>query len=369
MLSFYDAVEFGTQKKNFFWGIFLALCVFVCVALTVVVLQQKFLFLSVLKMAPEAHEKNLFMILRDSAFWATLSPKTLHVFAIILATVFVFFAQELIVTKKKLFNLSMPSISFSFLFCTLCKLLILFLPIAIIVSVYMHDVLHSVFSYGIRTSMGSRAVEYTYPFKTSTTVGIFSGLIFYLYYTVCLFIESFSFIPLLKFYLFFRHILTVIELMIAHLIAFVWWAVLCGALCFVMKNLNVSNVCFSFLFVYLVIMVMAKNARTALLIPVLLGVGVIIGSYYVAGPSFVRRYWSALFISTLVFNFFFILIFMFLSVVAHLFTQTTYVFYFHKTPSSDIMDTDADKLERIEELYDDYLKKHESNKENFFDKL
>ena len=367
MLSFYDALGFGTQKKNFIWGILLAFCVFLCVALTVVVLQQRFSFVSVLKAAPGAHEKNLFMLLRNSSFWATIYPKTLHVFAIVLATILVFFAQELILAKKKLFNLSASS-SLPFLLVTLCKLLILFLPIAVVVYIYMHDVIHSFFSFGVRTVM-SPGGKYVYPFKTSTTICIFSVLVFYFYYTVCLFAERFSFKPLLKVHSFFRHIATVIELIIAHVMAFALFAGLCVVLFYVMKNLTVYKVCFSFLFVYILTMIMAKNARFTLVIPIVLAVFVIIGSYFLVGATFVRSFWPALFISTLVFNLYFILGFMFLSVVAHLFTQTTYVFYFHKTPSSDIMDTDADKLDRIESLYDDYLDKHKNSKENFFDHL
>lgn len=369
MLSIYDALSFGVQKKSFLWGIFLSIFILASVFFTGYLAQEKFLTSSTIQAIQNGSVKSAFGVLRDSSFWVMLYPRVLCTISVILASIFVFFAQALIISKKKLFNLP-PHFSLSFLIRTLSKLLILFLPAALAIYAYTHGVLNSVFSFVIRTVKDTNP-QYKYPFPFGTTICFVSFVILYLYYSICLFIERFTFMPLLKISCFFRHLGTVLELMIAHIFSFMLLVLFIGILFFIATHMSSLYVCFAFIFFYLLTMILEKNARFGLLIPIFMAGIIILASYHSAGLVFIKLYWTQLFIATLIFNLFFIFIFMFmfLSIVAHLFAQTTFVFHFNKTPSSDIMDTSPEKLGRIEDLYDDYLRTHKNSKENFFDRL
>lgn len=367
MLSIYDALSFGLHKKSFLWGVFLSIFILASAFFTGYLAQEKFLTSSTIQTIQNGSVKSAFGVLRNSSFWVMLYPRVLCTISVIFASVFVFFAQALIIAKKKLFNLP-PRFSLSFLICTLSKLLILFLPVALAIYAYTHGILNSVFVFVIRTVKDTNP-QYKYPFSLSSTICFVSFVILYLYYSICLFIERFAFIPLLKVSCFFRHIGTVLELMIAHIFSFMLLVLFIGILFFVATHMSSLYVCFAFIFVYLFAMILDKSVCFGLLIPIFMAGIIIWASYHSAGPVFIKLYWPQILIATLIFNLFFIFIFMFLATVAHLFAQTTFVFHFNKTPSSDVMDSSPEKLGRIEDLYDEYLRTHKNSKENFFDRL
>ena len=377
MLSWDDALDFSTQKRGFLWGFFSVLLLVLFMVSVAIFLHYKFGLLPLIHSTDSAtiyHTVGvgilgrLFTTAHDMSFWKTLYPIALTIVALSLATLFVFFAQELILAKKKLFNL--PSrFSFPFFVRTLIKILILFLPIAIPLYFYAHTIIHSFISFSIRATMKVQS-SYHYPFSTKITFLIIGLCILYLYYTMALFLETFSFKSLLKARCFFKHLKTVVELFVYHFLTFLFFFGAWNVLLLVDRNLASPHVCAPFLTIYFLFIAFTSKFRLPLLLPVFLYIFILGGCYYIYGIHFIRPVAIPLLVGTLTLNLFFICCFVFLSTMAHLFAQTTFVFHFNKTPARDEKLSQPKNLRRIEEIYDEYLDKHQKGVDkNFFNDM
>jgi len=117
-------------------------------------------------------------------------------------------------------------------------------------------------------------------------------------------------------------------------------------------------------------MIVMKEIRFVLTLPVIFaGITMLFGKEVLHNPMWTKL-WPLSMGGFLSLSAYFIVWFLFLSIAAHLFSQTAFVLRFNKTPSSDIKDTEPEKMRRMEEIYDEYLQKHNIEKQdNFFDHI
>ena len=378
MLSLYDALTFSVQKKSLMGSVVLGIVMLACFVATGFIMEKNFLIFSALtnSMGSSASDVSkmgmlaqIVLSLKQISFWQTLYPKAIWITVLFLVCSFVFFGQTLILAKKKLFKLS-DDFSIPFLLTTLIKILILLVPIAAIAYFYMHNVLFSVFQFGMKNVALNTKTGYVHPFSTQRTIGCTIAAVCYLYYTFCLFPERFSFLSLLKPTHFFKHLKTVFEAFWLHIVSI--GMLVCGWCCVILLNMHITStgICFAIAFAYLLLVGIGKNVRVILLIPLCFAILTIaVGTGVMHNQSWAQQ-WPLSLAGLLLGSIYFVFWFMTLSVLAHIFAQVAYVAHFNKTPSSDIKATAADKLRRMEDIYGEYLEEHHvEDQDNFFDHL
>jgi len=377
MLSFYDALCFSIQKRNLMFCVCLALIVLLCFIATGIVLEKDFVIFSALKNALTSTNGDitkfgsatqLVLTLKQISFWSSVYPKAVWIVMLFLVSSLVFFVQALLISKKQLFHLP-ETFSLPFLVNSVFKMLLILLPITTTAYVYTKHVLFSVFSFGIQTAMNMNPM-YNFPFSQKATIIYFVLCIIYLYYVLCLFIDRFSFRSLVRIKCLIKHFTTVLELIFWHIIATALLLVAWCGLLWILSHLDISIVCFGVLFTYLSLMIVMKEIRFVLTLPVIFaGITMLFGKEVLHNPMWTKL-WPLSMGGFLSLSAYFIVWFLFLSIAAHLFSQTAFVLRFNKTPSSDIKDTEPEKMRRMEEIYDEYLQKHNIEKQdNFFDHI
>lgn len=377
MLSFYDAMIFGLQKKSLFGGFIFAavmLCFFVLIGWA---LESNFaLFSTAAAIISSQNNSALFIsnlnqlgqILMTPEFWGMTFQKTHWAFMLFVGGLFAVFTWEVIVAKKTLFN-QPPNFSLTFFVFTFAKMMLLLLPILAVLYFFSYEMFKSAFEYLAATVFGLKQ-RFHWPFSMWIVVPFALWFFCYFVYTTLLFIGRFSFSSLLHGVIFFKHFKTVLELfawwILNHIIVIIAFVAL-FAVCYFIDSLWV---CFMMLIFYLLMMLVFDQIKFICLLPFAVIAAGALGLQTWLGRAFFNNYILEILIGGLVYFTGFFVLAVFTSVLAHLFAQTAFVFHFDKTPASDAMERQPDHTKRIDELYNEYLTEHNNQTQsNFFDKM
>lgn len=370
MLSIYDAGQFALHKRTFGGG-FLMGCVFlILVAVTTLILHLSFPEIQALLTSAPGNP------LTSSAVWFGLyhfltTPEVLFkIMRIILQMAFVvlliylfFFVFYYVKAKRDLFQYP-PVIHFFFFLRVLFKSFFLILPLLGLF--YVMAKLHlsrEIIIFLIRFKQMALQLPSRIPCFVNWAAGV--GSFLYFTYVFTQFADRFSFQGLIRIRTFFKHIPAYIELLGLILVATLFFMGSQALLYLVCQYIDKTTVGFFFLISYVFIMVLFNRARVWFLLPfgfygLLL---LVIHSYGLPVKPFI---WPVMLLTTLYF-FSFFLYNVYFATIAHLISQTAYVFQKNKLPVSDMKKTNPEKLAPIQKQYDDFLDEHKNKEQdNFF---
>lgn len=377
MLSFYDALAYSLQKKSLLGAFCAAMVMLIFLILVICSMQNHFALCTLFKgwlQAPSGSATaisalgQIAYVLNNPLFWGWLFRKTLIACFLFFFLGISYFAFELVVAKKALFN-QPKHFTAQFFFITLTKIMLLLSPLLGGLYIFFDKMLKSGFSFVASTVVGL-SPTYRFPFSGVEFALFSTAAAFYFIYVFLRLVERFSFLSLLNPVPFFKHLTTVFELIFkiildnaVLIIGLVGWGLLYW-------QADSLYVCFFVCISYLLWTAICSSARWIFMMPLfVIGLGIAFFAWTLGMPFFNNYLLYFLVVGILYFCFFF-LWFAFWSVLAYLFASAAYVLRFNKSPAKDIKESNPEKLRRIDTLYNEYLTEHKNNtQDNFFHHL
>ena len=359
MLSYYDSLSFSVRKESSLFSFCIALLMFSFLALACYSLDQEYGILngSILKSLEDPTTRVIIL--------NTVSRKLASICLWMISLYFLLFSFQVVYSKKELFQPTVHSTKSFFLIAT-AKMMLLCAPILIA----LHSFFPKLFFYGLSflldTGYYQKNVAFNFPFDKDACIWWAGGLFIYFIYAVLLFLGHFSFSSLFNLKLFLRRISVVIELVFHILVSVVWVVLLVVAMNYCCLKFDTLYVCFFALLIYFICTIASSSRWVFMsLFLVVLGMGFALNNYL--GYEFFRKYMILFLLIALVYFTFFFIVGAFFSTLAYSFASTAYVFRFNQTPSKDVKQQAPEKLRRIDELYNVYLKEHRNDvQDNFF---
>jgi len=378
MLSLYDALCFSVQRKNLLMGWITAIIMLSFFILIGFSLESYFQLFSAFKTwllaetgSPKATSAlaQMALTLLDDNFWPIVFQKTLWACFMMFILGLSFFALEVVIAKKALFN-QPPKFTVNFFIITLGKLMLLLAPLLFAIYHFLRKLLLSLFGYYYSTQILNTETLYHFPFSGTSTTFITFTAIFYFVLIMVLFIERFSFKSLLNLKLIVRNSKVMLELSLKIMQTFFLWGSGMAIIAFLYWRLNTVYACFIAIVSYLIWMALYHSARLIFSLPLFTITLGFLTLNYILGWAFSKNYLFSYISGMLCYFCLFFLWAMFWGTLAYLFASTAYVFRFKTTASKDIKEQAPGKLRRLDEMYNEYLQAH-NNKEqqNFFHKL
>lgn len=397
MLSYYDTLSFSLRKQSFLIGFGISLVMLVLFLLVGFSLENQYgLFTSYRDLLQAGFEMDkvhkafsigvasgkIVTALTEPAFMGIVVTRLLQVSFLFIVLSFLFFSLQMIIAKKELFQPNVHSAVFSF-FSALIKMMILLSPILAVIYIALERTLPHIVKFFIEQILSgenplnvflknlvTKNVVAIQPlFDKTICISCAVGLFIYFVYVFSLFIERFSFKSLANAKVFFKHILTVIEMIFQMVMSVVLLAGLIALVTFCLWQLNILYVCFFALLIYFVCTV-TSPARWIFITFFMVVAAMCFALNAFVGPFVFRANIVYYLVDILTYFSFFFVFSIFWSAIAYSFASTAYVFRFNQTPSKDVKEQEPEKLRQIDELYNNYLKEHKNDvQDNFFHHL
>ena len=364
MLSYYDTLSFSFQKKGFLMGFCLALVMLFFFVLIGFSFEKQYMIFSNFKnyllTGDNISASAIILTLHDPLFNFALTSKILWMLCRFILADLLFFSWQTIISKKDLFKQKTDSTP-AFYVIALAKMLVLFSPVLFVLYRVFRRILYPVV---VSFTEGKRFISpYTWQESALCTVVLFIWVV----YAVTLFCGRFSFSSLLNVKLFFKNLKVVSELVLQIITTIVFFCVSVvgiGYCCFIMDPIYA---CFCGLLVYFICTIMSSSRWVFMtFFLIIAGLGIYLGHSF-GYTFFARNLLIAYLIGVLIYFSFFFFTGCLFSSFAYSFASTSYVFRFNKTPAKDVKQQAPEKLRRIDELYNKYLKEHKNDvQDNFF---